>query len=557
MSALVRLEKIGEGTYGTVYKARQPGDDRKKEGKILAVKRNLKDPSASWIGNARELDILARLKGHPFIVDLIDVSFGDPFGRTHPMTPINELKRLMKDDKVHFVMEYVETPGDRFFGDKVRCTPTVGMYVACQLLLVMEFMHARNITHRDLKPANLLISNDPKENVRLRVCDFGMSQVLCSSEPSTPGVATSWYRAPEVCCRSPNYTISSDWWSIGCILFEIFGQQPYLYAVNDNDTDAFNAILSKAPERPNVELIRKLWANGRTLDINPSIVPDLKELHSKKSSRVVPPRLAASYRRHSFLDQLQMTSQYKEAFKQLPGTTPDQFSELLTGLLQIDPSKRWSPTQALDHPFFNYMREYIKAIRTGWPPVPLNLPAIRIINCNERKWAIAVAFSIYNERARFSWYRHRLIFHAIDLFDRYLEWAFTPGNASLGVMETPDTGRLHSRDDAQLRFWVCLYLIHKFYTTMSYPLEWEAFVPKIYTGPEKERIAEQFEVVLVKEVSQYQIYRDTLLEIIDQFPQYKLTEEFIRALLLAYGQVVEWQDKSIRALFREFMKLPG
>ena len=559
MSVLTRVSKVGEGTYGTVYKAKQPNADASspEESKVVAVKRNFKDISASWIGNPRELDMLAQIKGHPFTVDLINVSFGNPFGRGHPMTPINEKMRQMKEDKIHFVMEFVGTAGDKFFGDKQRCTPLAGKIIACQLLLAMEFIQSRNIAHRDLKPANLLISNDPKEGLRLRICDFGMSQVLCKGSPSTPGVATSWYRAPEICCTCPNYTIASDNWSIGAILFEIFGRLPYLYAVGDNDTDAFNAILAKAPVRPDPEEIRRMLGKTSTLEISPTTVPDLKELHTRSRTQglsTLPPR---QFRRRSFLEQLEMSQQYQALFKQEPGSV-EQLIEIITGFLQINPDKRWTPTQALEHPFFDYLRDYIKGVRQAYPPIPPALPCVKITQCIERKWAIAVAFTLYNERHRFDWYRHRLIFHAIDLFDRYLEWAFTPDNTavSLGALETTHTGRLHSRDDAQLRFWVCLYLIHKYYATMSYPLTWSAFVPKVYVGGEKERIAEQFEVLLVKDVVRYRLYRDTLFEIADQYAdKFPLNDNLVRELLLAYGQMPEWDDGSVRALFRKIMKI--
>lgn len=541
--ALIRDGKIGEGTYGVVYKAHAPGVSMSPTGvispndtKFYAVKRNLMDLSTSWTGNTRELDMLAHLKGHPFIVDLVDVSFGDPFGHACPMTPVNEQTKQMKEDKIHFVMEYLPKSGAKFFADKLQCTPLVAKILAAQLLLGVEYIHAHNITHRDLKPANLLVSTEVKGTPRLKICDFGMSAILCRGAPSTPGVATSWYRGPEVCAGSTIYTQASDNWSVGAIIYELFGPRAYLYAIEDNDVAAFNAILGKFPTRPSPDIIAKL--------------------QSTSNRKMTITAAASPIRRSSYIEQLQMIPEYLAEFKQTSGTV-EQLVEVITGLLQLDPDRRWNATRALDHPFFDYLRDYINSVRKMYPPVPAPLPTLRIIGCMERKWAIAVAFAIYNNRTSIDWYRHRLLFHAIAMFDRYLVWAHTPGApVALGAMETSHTGRLHSRAETELRFWVCLYLVHKYFATMSYPVDWKVFAPAVYTGDTQERIAEQFEIVLIKEVSEgYRIYRDTLLEIADQFPQRPITEELVRELLLAYGQCTGWGEGSVRALYRKIMKV--
>ena len=306
----------------------------------------------------------------------------------------------------------------------------------------------------------------------------------------------------------------------------MYGPRAYLYAVEDNDTAAFSAILGKSPTAPDPAVINKLQSTGRKMEYTAA---------------------AAPLRRQSYLEQIQMSATAESK----------QLMELLTGLLQLDPDRRWSATQALDHSFFDHLRTYITGVRKMYPPVAPPLPFVRIIACMERKWMIAVAFEIFNHRATIDWYRHRLLFHAIDLFDRYLVWAHTPGApVALGAMETAHTGRLHSRAETELRFWVCMYLIHKYYATMSYPVEWKVFAPAVYTGDLQERIAEQFEILLIKEVAGgYRIYRDTLLEIADQFPQHTITEPFIRELLLAYGQCGSWDDGSVRALYRKLMKV--
>lgn len=543
MSSLRRIAKVGEGIYGMVYKAElttpppldpstgKPSND-KSEVRIVAVKRNLRDLPVNWIGNVRELDMLARLKGSPFIVDLVTASFDNPFGRNNPMTPINEKDKQIREDKVHFVLEYVPINGEAFFIDKSKCTPFTSKILACQLLLGMELVHARSITHRDMKPANILISNRDSDGLILKICDFGMSQILSQGIPSTPGVATSWYRAPEICCHNPGYTNKSDMWSAGCIIYEMVAKAPLFYGTGDNDRDVFNMSLGKMPTRTDDSIVITLQNRGKPLTITSAATP---------------------FHRKSFVDQANMDSQYSKEYDRSPGSLR-QFEDLLIGLLNIDPDHRLSATQALDHPFFNGFRDYIRGVRERYPPKPFDLPIIKITDCAERRWAIGVAFALYNHRTQLSWYKHRIIFHAIDLFDRYLNWAFNSSSIAKGSMETIHTGRLHSKVDTELRFYVCLYLMHKYFTTLVYPVEWRTFSPTIFGNQEYELIAEQFEITLIKDVSEFRLYQDTLLEMPEHY-NHTLTEELVRTLLIEYGQCQGWDNASIRALYRKIMKI--
>jgi serine/threonine protein kinase len=530
MSYLTRMEKLGKGAYGTVYSAR----DATNNNLLVAVKRNLIDAEASGIGVLRELDMLARLKGHPFIIDLISVSFCDPF-KNNPMSPVLEICK-MKEDKVHFIMERAHIACDTLFKDKKLYCPYLGKILLTEILLAVEYFHALGITHRDLKPANILMVKDATGRMVVKICDFGMSQTLCNGHPSTPGVTTSWYRAPEICCGIDSYNNASDMWSVGCIVFEIFGKYPFLNGLDtEKGESVFNEILNRLPYVANKNIVNNLktigtgnWSNT-TYKINKPI------------------------KRWTFIEQMKMTPQYKEEFEKTTGSMT-HLTEILNGLLNLNPIERWSAKATLKHPFFNDIREYIESIQRTFPPIPPALPIIVISNSIERQWMIALAFSIYNNKDNISWYCHRTLFHAIDLFDRYLEWAFKDDNAILEDTQTIECGRLHNRMDTELRFYACLYIFYKYNTTMHQQMSWKEFVPELFSSFDAEIIYEEFEVIIDFNLCDYTIYRDTLFEIGDAF-NIEVSEDIVKHLLSEYGKIEEWKDGSVRALYRKFMHL--
>ncbi|KAJ1685645.1 hypothetical protein LUZ63_017035 [Rhynchospora breviuscula] len=196
-----KLSKIGEGTFGMVYKARD-----RFTGEILALKmlkpniiNQKKNPT--W---RREIDILTSCR-NPSIVELKEVIF-TPNGC---------------DRSIYLVMEFIEK--DLHGVMQKRWTPFLESDVKFfmrQLLSGVKYLHGHNIMHRDLKPSNILV----QDNNTLKICDFGCSRVTRSG-PYTQPVVSLWYRAPELLCGSRNYTTAIDMWSLGCIMAELLSKE--------------------------------------------------------------------------------------------------------------------------------------------------------------------------------------------------------------------------------------------------------------------------------------------------------------------------------------------
>ncbi len=90
----------------------------------------------------------------------------------------------------------------------------------------LYYCNINRIIHRDLKPQNLLITND----LKLKLCDFGLSRMFSlPMGKMTHEIITLWYRPPEVLLGIENYTTKVDSWSIGCIIAEMILGKPLFY----------------------------------------------------------------------------------------------------------------------------------------------------------------------------------------------------------------------------------------------------------------------------------------------------------------------------------------
>lgn len=209
MQKYEKLEKIGEGTYGTVFKAKN-----KETHEIVALKRVRLDDDDEGVPSSalREICLLKELK-HKNIVRLYDI--------------------MISEKKLTLVFEYCDQDLKKYFdscqGDVDANIVKSFMY---QLLRGLAFCHANNVLHRDLKPQNLLINKDGE----LKLGDFGLARpfgipVRCYSAE----VVTLWYRPPDVLMGAKIYTTSIDMWSAGCIFAELSNGGRPLFPGSDVD----------------------------------------------------------------------------------------------------------------------------------------------------------------------------------------------------------------------------------------------------------------------------------------------------------------------------------
>ncbi|XP_047165367.1 probable serine/threonine-protein kinase At1g54610 [Vigna umbellata] len=284
-----KLDKIGQGTYSNVYRARDL-----EQKKIVALKKvrfdNLEPESVRFM--AREIHILRRLD-HPNVIKL------------------EGLVTSRMSCSLYLVFEYMEHdlaglashPGLKFTEAQVKC------YMQ-QLLRGLDHCHSCGVLHRDIKGSNLLIDN----NGILKIADFGLASFFDpnQAQPLTSRVVTLWYRPPELLLGATYYGTAVDLWSTGCILAELYAGKPIM------------------PGRTEVEQLHKIFK----LCGSPS--EDYWRKSKLPHATIFKPQ--QPYRRC-----------VSETFKDFPTPAID----LIETLLSIDPADRGTSASALISEFFS------------------------------------------------------------------------------------------------------------------------------------------------------------------------------------------------------------
>lgn len=302
-----KLETLGEGTFGVVYKASDSLNASSSP--YVAIKKIRLGKAKEGINFTaiREIKLLRELH-HPHVVPLVDV--------------------FSKKRNLHLVFEFA-SGGDLEMIIKDSSIDLSIADVKSYLKMSLEaiaFCHQNWILHRDVKPNNLLVH----ESGALKLADFGLARAFGSPEREngreyTRAVFARWYRAPELLLGAKRYGPKVDSWAVGMVFAELMLRKPFCPGSSDIDqlTKIYHVLGTPTEEE---------WEGCAAL-------PDWM-----------------SFPRKEKMD-LRKIFGVEVGGKSGPGGKSSSANaeaiDLLEQLLKYDPEKRISCQEALKHAYFN------------------------------------------------------------------------------------------------------------------------------------------------------------------------------------------------------------
>jgi NIMA (never in mitosis gene a)-related kinase 1/4/5 len=207
MEKFTILKRLGQGSFGVVYKVRRKDDNKK-----YALKRiNLKSMCQKQIEDAlNEVRLLASLQ-HNHIIKFLEAF------------PAGKNKYNMR---LYIIMEYARG-GDlaneikKYKINKLTIPEhRIWKYIH-QISDALDFLHSNNILHRDIKAANCFLTSEGN----IKIGDMNISKIVKNGQFARTCIGTPYYMSPEV-WRHKLYNSKCDVWSCGCLFYELAILEP-------------------------------------------------------------------------------------------------------------------------------------------------------------------------------------------------------------------------------------------------------------------------------------------------------------------------------------------
>ena len=296
------MKVMGKGSYGIVWKAQNTLN-----GELVAIKKMMnpfKMPG-NIIRILREIRLLKFLN-HENIIQIKDLF---PAVSVRSLESIYVVTEFMSSDLMQIIHSQNPLPEEQV------------IFILMQILSALKYLHSANILHRDLKPSNILINEDWE----IKIWDFGLARAMSTREINnkdlTVYVTTRIYRAPELLFGWENYSRAIDMWSVGWIFAEMLNRRP-LFGANNHIKQA-----------------------GMIYNL----VGSLEEIKNS---------IFASKIR--FFEPLENRKDPNGSFDKIFQSHSEKAKDLLRKMLYIDPSKRITIDDALNHPYFEDYSEEIE-----------------------------------------------------------------------------------------------------------------------------------------------------------------------------------------------------
>ena len=283
--------KIGRGRYSDVYEGLQKNTNEKVVIKILKPITKVKIK--------REICILYTLKKCPNIVKILDV--------------------IKENDSEIFCIICKSISGIELKNFYMGISPQDLKFYMYKIIECLEYSHRKKIMHRDIKLTNIAINKETKE---LNIYDWGLSDFYIKDYKYTLTIGSRYYKAPELFMEYKKYDCSIDMWSVGCLFGAMLFQINFLFQGNSNQDQLI--VIAKQFGFNKINNFLEKYKGSCFL--TQKIIKKIKKYEEKSWDEFINGK-------NKYL-------------------ISEDALDLLNKLLEIDPEKRISAKDALNHPFF-------------------------------------------------------------------------------------------------------------------------------------------------------------------------------------------------------------
>jgi casein kinase II subunit alpha len=251
----------------------------------------------------RELKVLTEVQGQASVLKLIDIVIDGKVGIPAMVTEAVEGNQPWRELFAAMTL------------DDCR-------YYIYRVLQALAHTHSRGVMHRDVKPLNILCI-DPK--VQVKLADWGLAEFYHPMRRYSVHVATRYYKSPEILMDYEYYDYSMDIWAVGVMLLEILSLKLHVFDGNDNDHQ-LDAVAEVVGGRGMLA-----WAEKYRVKLTAGVRDMLTQARGVAFETLVP------YGRRKFRDRDGLA--------------------LVERMLTIDHKERITAEEALQHPFFQIVRD--------------------------------------------------------------------------------------------------------------------------------------------------------------------------------------------------------
>ncbi|KAK7909880.1 hypothetical protein WMY93_014564 [Mugilogobius chulae] len=327
------LEVMGEGSYGEVSRCRN-----KLTGQTVAVKR-IKD--FNNVAIQREVSMLQQISRlDPDVHNLV---------RFH--------RHFISSSGQHYLEfeQLDQSLHDLILQQKKGIPLNDVRPMAKQLLIALEGLRGLGIVHTDIKPDNIMLVDHQKEPFRVKLIDFGLAR---QKDQLRVGMRMQplGFRAPEVSLGLP-LSEAVDVWSLGCCLLAFYLYLlPFDVRVSYDNVKQISHILGV----PDEQLLAKA-TRGAEFFVHEKSRWRLKTSSELKRETGRYPE-TGEHNLESVRSLQDLLLNCTERISRVEYLDRVVFLDLIQKMLTMNPEKRITPAEALEHPFItrSYMQEYLE-----------------------------------------------------------------------------------------------------------------------------------------------------------------------------------------------------